>query len=68
MKATTGHSIEDKLFWTEKAMIRGKLACMAFGIDLSNPVTIIEAGHLVGKTCEVVVEERQVDRARRQGA
>ena len=59
MKATTGHSIEDKLFWTPKAMIRGKLACMAFGIDLSNPVTIIEAGHLVGKTCEVVIEERK---------
>ena len=59
MKATTGHSIEDKLFWSPKAMIRGKLACMAFGIDLSNPAAIIEAGHLEGKTCEVEVEERK---------
>ena len=49
-------------------MIRGKLACMAFGIDLSNPAAIIEAGHLEGKTCEVEVEERKWTGTRRQGA
>ena len=38
MKATTGHSIEDKLFWYGGAMIRGKkaVAWRSF-IDLSRP-------------------------------
>ena len=60
MKATTGHTIEDRLFWTPKAMIRGKLACEAFGVDLeSDPNAEIGAANLVGKTCEVEVEERK---------
>ena len=60
MKATTGHTIEDELFWSPKAMIRGKLACEAFGVDLeSDPNAEIGAASLVGKTCEVEVEDRK---------
>ena len=49
MKATTGDLIKDELTWSEKAMIRGKLACEAFGVDLeSDPNAVIGAADLVG--------------------
>ena len=60
MTTTAGHTIKDNLTWSEKAMLRGKLACLALGIDLeSDPEAVIGAANLVGRQCEVEIEHHE---------
>ena len=60
MQTTTGQSVKDRLFWSPKAMIRGKLACQAFGVDLeSDPEAVISAEMLAGRSCEVEIEHHE---------
>ena len=63
LRLASGRTINDFLRWSEAAMIRGKIACEALGVDLSNPEAVVSAGDLVGKSCEVDVihKPRQSD-------
>lgn len=51
--------IRETIFWTERAMIRGRLLCEALGVDLSDPEAEISAGDLIGRVCEIEVEEEE---------
>ena len=53
--------VKDRIFWTERAMIRGRLLCEALGVDLSNPDAELNASDLIGKICEIEVEHEDFE-------
>ena len=54
--------VKERIFWTERAMFRGKVLCEALGIDLdSDPDAEVNASGLIGKICEIEVEHEEFD-------
>ena len=52
---TDAGDVKERIYWTPKAMFRGKLVCEALGVDLSDAKTEIDAADLIGMVCEIQV-------------